>query len=390
MSLRVILRVVIGGLVVFVGTMLLWIAFFFPQLDLWKYLYWSFGHPDRDVRGDVEFIFSAAAFGVLAGFAAMRAYRLLRGEGDFLHIAVAASGIALGLGALSLSFAPLVPSSIPVYRELVGTLPGWLIGYATGAGGAVLRRYLRPGLCLGMATLLLTPSLVSQSRRQDMLTSISPLQRRGNALEGPDHFVSKPDHTSSDSKTDRWLACRDRLERLGLPVALRETAGGVFVYTEKAAWANSELHLKAELMRTAECARSNADIEMPFWIKVVDQESGAALASYPGPDGGALEAQSPSFDCARATAPVDIFICLESDLSVLDVVMADQWRSDPRSSLDLQAQRAWLQSRGAKCGLAKLPSQRQPTLNCLADLYQQRIMELDAIHSSPPPAEKTP
>jgi hypothetical protein len=77
----------------------------------------------------------------------------------------------------------------------------------------------------------------------------------------------------------------------------------------------------------------------------------------------------PSFDCAKATAPIERTLCgeYESELRSLDRALAEAWTAVRAAGKgDLAAQRRWLASR-EKCGGDR---------TCLADLYQARIAVL--------------
>ncbi len=77
----------------------------------------------------------------------------------------------------------------------------------------------------------------------------------------------------------------------------------------------------------------------------------------------------PSFDCAKAAAPVEKTLCgeYESELRSLDRELAEAWAAARAAGKgDLAAQRRWLASRD-KCGDDR---------SCLADLYSARIAVL--------------
>ncbi len=77
----------------------------------------------------------------------------------------------------------------------------------------------------------------------------------------------------------------------------------------------------------------------------------------------------PSFDCAKAAAPIEKTLCgeYESELRSLDRALAEAWgKAQAAGKGDLAAQRRWLASRG-KCG---------DDSDCLADLYEARIAAL--------------
>jgi uncharacterized protein YjbI with pentapeptide repeats len=77
----------------------------------------------------------------------------------------------------------------------------------------------------------------------------------------------------------------------------------------------------------------------------------------------------PSFDCAKAAAPVEKVLCgeYESQLRRLDRDLAEVWAAArAEGKADLAAQRRWLASRG-QCGDDRV---------CLAELYETRIAVL--------------
>jgi uncharacterized protein YjbI with pentapeptide repeats len=83
----------------------------------------------------------------------------------------------------------------------------------------------------------------------------------------------------------------------------------------------------------------------------------------------AVAGDRPSFDCAKAAAPIEKMICdqYETELRSLDRELAEVWgKVRAGGKGDLAAQRRWLASRG-KCDIDR---------TCLADLYQQRIAVL--------------
>jgi uncharacterized protein YjbI with pentapeptide repeats len=83
----------------------------------------------------------------------------------------------------------------------------------------------------------------------------------------------------------------------------------------------------------------------------------------------AVAEDRPSFDCAKATAPIERTLCgeYESELRSLDRALAEAWAAVRAAGKgDLAAQRRWLASR-EKCGGDR---------TCLADLYQARIAVL--------------
>lgn len=95
-------------------------------------------------------------------------------------------------------------------------------------------------------------------------------------------------------------------------------------------------------------------------------------------------AQSPSFDCAKATQPVEQIICGSADLSALDIEMTAAFKRAQDSSGDrraelLTAQRQWLRERSPTCHLVGGPLPG-PDLSaaetCLEQSYHARIVAL--------------
>jgi len=100
--------------------------------------------------------------------------------------------------------------------------------------------------------------------------------------------------------------------------------------------------------------------------------------------------QAASFDCGKATAPVDQLICASPALSEMDERLAaafKQAQSQPEtdSAALLSQQRQWLRGRQSACAVPKpLPDDKAPLTACLTSQYQTR---LDAL-AHPPKAEK--
>jgi uncharacterized protein YecT (DUF1311 family) len=105
---------------------------------------------------------------------------------------------------------------------------------------------------------------------------------------------------------------------------------------------------------------------------------GLIAAAGAGP-GAAETGPKPSFDCAKAAAPVERAICAGTDsLAELDRALDDLYRAILASSeLEIRmnverAQSQWLARRNSACGRAA------PDAGCLARLYKARIVELVA------------
>jgi uncharacterized protein len=108
----------------------------------------------------------------------------------------------------------------------------------------------------------------------------------------------------------------------------------------------------------------------------------ASLADRSASGGG------PSFDCARAGAPVEHLICGNDRLAAQDVELSSAFREsregqdEAARTLLLQGQRRWLQSRLSSCGIpvqGEMPPERLPAAaTCLSELYGARISALKA------------
>ena len=86
------------------------------------------------------------------------------------------------------------------------------------------------------------------------------------------------------------------------------------------------------------------------------------------------EAGVPSFDCAKARAWSEQYICQDSELATFDREMAELYRTIGRENAGqgdehIAAQRTWLKQR-EQCQSAKEPK------NCLVEHYQQRLAVL--------------
>ncbi len=91
------------------------------------------------------------------------------------------------------------------------------------------------------------------------------------------------------------------------------------------------------------------------------------------------EPQRPSFDCAKATRPLDRFICGNADLARADAALAVAYkarmgamRSDAEKRALKESQRAWLTRRDALCPLANGSAAK-----CLASAYAERLAQLN-------------
>jgi uncharacterized protein len=92
-----------------------------------------------------------------------------------------------------------------------------------------------------------------------------------------------------------------------------------------------------------------------------------------------LAAQSPGFDCAKATTPQEKAICASPELSTVDAAMTAAYRAwlaaAPADSKDAirQNQRAWLQTRLSQCKPGAKP---EDLTQCLLDTSKSRTEEL--------------
>ena len=83
-----------------------------------------------------------------------------------------------------------------------------------------------------------------------------------------------------------------------------------------------------------------------------------------------------SFDCKKASTPVERAICQGNYTAELDGAMDELYRavlakSEPAQRAQVEAaQRQWLNQRNTACGRAK------PDIECIARLYKQRIVAL--------------
>lgn len=103
-----------------------------------------------------------------------------------------------------------------------------------------------------------------------------------------------------------------------------------------------------------------------------------------------LLAQAASFDCAKASAPVDQLICASPALSELDEKLAAAFKqSKAQTGTDgpalLAQQRQWLRGRQAACSVPQpLPNDKTALTACLSQQYQDRLQAL----THPPQAVK--
>lgn len=93
----------------------------------------------------------------------------------------------------------------------------------------------------------------------------------------------------------------------------------------------------------------------------------------------------PSFDCAKASAPIEHAICADPALARLDAELAARYTEALAKTADADAlratQRAWADERAAACGILPgadddVPNFDDTHFSCLKDLYTSRIAEI--------------
>ena len=98
------------------------------------------------------------------------------------------------------------------------------------------------------------------------------------------------------------------------------------------------------------------------------------------------KAEEPSFDCSKASQPIEHLICNSDELSALDAELADTLiqrldaSSEGRMEI-LAGQRQWLHDRTAACPVSgKSPASREieASEQCVAKEYETRIAALEA------------
>jgi uncharacterized protein len=104
------------------------------------------------------------------------------------------------------------------------------------------------------------------------------------------------------------------------------------------------------------------------------------------------KAQAPSFDCAKATTPVERLICGSPSLADLDAQLAGAVKkalaASPaqRDSL-LAAERRWTRDRDKECPMIQSgpleAHERAPAITCLAEAYRARIGALQSSDANP-------
>jgi uncharacterized protein len=123
----------------------------------------------------------------------------------------------------------------------------------------------------------------------------------------------------------------------------------------------------------------------------------ALVAALAAP--AAAQEVSPSFDCAKASQPVEHAICADGTLAKLDADLAVIYTEALAQAADAEAlrksQRDWSNERAAACGILPgadddAPDFTKPQLDCLTELYTARVAELGAAAptqaSAPDPA----
>lgn len=109
--------------------------------------------------------------------------------------------------------------------------------------------------------------------------------------------------------------------------------------------------------------------------------TGCCLAASAALAQNLKKAESPSFSCAAAKAPVERVICADPTLAGLDLSLESVFRKalaarrDERRSV-LDEQRRWLAERAGACDLAADGPATKSQSACLVDLYTARIAAL--------------
>jgi uncharacterized protein YecT (DUF1311 family) len=96
---------------------------------------------------------------------------------------------------------------------------------------------------------------------------------------------------------------------------------------------------------------------------------------------------SPSFNCNKATSPIEVLICASPGLAELDQELTDTFHSDIRSTTGdanaslLAAQRSWLLRRDLACQVPSKEAELRirewdAMADCVSRLYRERIAEL--------------
>jgi uncharacterized protein len=99
-----------------------------------------------------------------------------------------------------------------------------------------------------------------------------------------------------------------------------------------------------------------------------------------------------SFDCSKASAPVEKAICGDGKLGELDKILGNKFNevkiqlsAEQKAEL-IKQQRKWLKDRLTNCNTLDAEYSDQVVSSCLISLYQKRIEELNAISSNIPKA----
>jgi len=105
---------------------------------------------------------------------------------------------------------------------------------------------------------------------------------------------------------------------------------------------------------------------------------------------------TPSFDCGRASSPVERLVCSSDALAAQDAELGAVFREiregqdEATRTASLQDQRRWLQARLASCNIpakGDIAADRQPAaIQCLGDQYAARIAALKPQPAAPAPA----
>ena len=116
-------------------------------------------------------------------------------------------------------------------------------------------------------------------------------------------------------------------------------------------------------------APTSQSSNVPIVTAPQTQNAPMAAASQMTTDRGDIANVQPSFDCSKATTPVDQMVCSNGQLAALDNQLTAQWNKlyySHRSANLLAEQRAWLRQKNA-CNDA----------SCVEAVYTKRIQDID-------------
>lgn len=102
----------------------------------------------------------------------------------------------------------------------------------------------------------------------------------------------------------------------------------------------------------------------------------------------------PSFDCAKATRPIDRLICAQPELASADARLAKGYAAVRAARLGpamraglLQAQRTWLTERDSECGSLLGGGDTTAATRCMTEAYATRVDQLDRQTPAPVTAQ---